>query len=135
LLASKLLETLRLTLRSGEHRIIHVDANGCDQRPFEVRTGEYRGHYAVGFELSDFVPCDGTPGHAAWVEWTEKARNQRLPTWPDSGVALTEQHVYVRWIGTIEGPYRYGHMALASYQLRVDSIIEVRTAGAGDCDQ
>ncbi len=132
--AGKLLHTLRLTLNAGEQRNIHllVDATGCDQRPFDVRTGEFRGHYSSGFELSEFLPCPGTAGPAAWVELTDRARHQEAPRWPELD-QNSEYRVYVRWIGTIQGPYRYGHMSVASYELSVDSVIEVRAPTTDDC--
>jgi len=133
--AGKLLHTLRLTLSAGEQRTIRlfVDATGCDQRPFEVRTGEFRGHYSSGFELSEFLPCPGTAGSAAWVELTDGAQHQEVPRWPVLDQKDPEYRVYVRWIGTIQGPYRYGHMSLASYELSVDSVIEVRAPTPVDC--
>lgn len=123
-----------------------VPSIGCDPRPIRRMTGFFRGHYTPGFEASEFVPCaaDGwfVPGDSldwysfnnrrAWVEWAP-GFNQRLE-WPRAPRdAYGNSRFYVRWRGTVVGPGRYGHMGVSAFEIRVDSVAELRAPNKRDC--
>lgn len=123
-----------------------VSRVGCDPRSIRRVTGVFRGHYTPGFESSEFVPCtaDGwfvrgdsldwypLDNRRAWAEWAPGFR-QRLK-WPN---APRDQHgysrFYVRWRGTVVGPGRYGHMGVSAFEIRVDSVLELRAPSTRDC--
>lgn len=129
------LDTLRVRLQPGQHLELRfgVNATGCDQRPFAVEVGEFRGHYTSGFEESSFVSCGDTAVFRTWVDLAGKAQQQERPRWPGAVRGESYQRVYVRWRGTLVGPFHYGHFGVASYHLQVDSILEVRRSSRHDC--
>ena len=110
---------------------------------------EFRGHWAAGFESSEFTPCAGPlPGGRIWAAWADSAAYARaLQHWPRvperGGIAL----YYVRWRGTLRGPAPgadtargripigagYGHLSGSMYELRVSDVREMRAAGPNDC--
>jgi hypothetical protein len=123
-----------------------VSRVGCDPRPIRRVTGIFRGHHTPGFESSEFVPCAADawfiPGDSlgnrtyddrrAWAEWKPGVM-ERL-TWPR--LARDEygnSRYYVRWRATVIGPGRYGHMGISPFEIRVDSVLELRAPGATDC--
>jgi hypothetical protein len=123
-----------------------VSSVGCDPRRIRRVTGFFRGHYTPGFESSEFIPCpaDGwfIPGDSldrypydnrrAWTEWAP-GFNQRL-RWPR---VPRDRHgnsrFYVRWRGTVVGPGRYGHLGVSAFEIRVDSVMELRAPSKRDC--
>jgi len=108
---------------------VRTDAAGCDMRPFIVRRGVFLGHYTVGFEESSFLACGDSL--AAWVEATPAAMRTG-PQWPKPNNRYYPTY-FVRWQGTLRGPWRYGHMGVSNYELTVDSILSVRRPGRSDC--
>jgi len=125
-----------------------VSTSGCDLRPVRQVVGIFRGHYTRGFESSEFVPCpddawfvpsdslDSYPYDArrAWATWPRDYRIDTLARWPD--VPRDEwgnPRYFITWRGTVIGPGRYGHMGVAPFEFKVDSILEVRTPAQGDC--
>ena len=131
---------------AGVRRDWAVSRIGCDPRTIRHVTGIFRGHYSPGFESSEFVPCpaDGwfTPGDSldwtpfnnrrAWVEWAP-GLIQRLK-WPKAPQdEYGSSRYYVRWRGTVVGPGRYGHMGVSAFEIRVDSVMELRARGRRDC--
>lgn len=109
-----------------------------------TRSGVFSGYYTRGFETSEFVPCPsdnwapsdsrGTPyDWPAWVVWTERSLT-RTVTWPPVERDRNRNPRYfVRWQGTVDGPGRYGHMGVSSFQFQVDELLEVRAPSATDC--
>lgn len=83
-------------------------------------SAEYSGHYSVGFEVSEFVPCSsdeswwlvGTPELMSQVQSDEPGR---APTTP----------VFVRVRGELSGPGSYGHLGTYDRQLTVTEVLEV----------
>lgn len=124
-----------------------VGTSGCDPRPVRRVVGTFRGHYYPGFESSDFVPCpaDGWfiagdslgaypfSQRRAWVEWLPGVG--RGLKWPDAPRnSYGTRSYYVRWHGTVVGPGSYGHMGVSAFELRVDTLLEVRVPGKRDCE-
>jgi hypothetical protein len=124
-----------------------VDASGCDPRPLRRVAGVFRGHYTPGFEASEFVPC----AEDAWFLPSDLLRTQPYDerrAWavlsdarfPDA-FSLPEAprdsygnpRYYVHWRGTVVGPGRYGHFGVSAFELRVDSVLELRAPREGDC--
>ena len=124
-----------------------VSRIGCDPRMLRHVKGTFRGHYTPGFESSEFVPCpaDGwfVPGDSldwypfdnrrAWAEWAPGFRQRlRWPTAPRDKYG--NSRFYVRWRGTVVGPGRYGHMGVSAFEIRVDSVMELRAPRRRDCE-
>jgi hypothetical protein len=139
-----------LTLSPGEERQLDfsLPRGICDRPATSSVMGIYRGHYRAGYETTLFLPCPapGVPGRLighqrdssgvigthAWVSYRAgvRVRWEDLPEVPrDRGLAV----YYVQWRGTLSGPGSYGHMGVAEYAFQVDSILEMRAPGAGDC--
>jgi len=131
LLSGRLLRQDTLDLSPGEEARIDVlnDGLGCDMRPLTVRRGVFRGRYQSGFESSSFRPCGDSV--TAWTEFSPAARDSG-PKWPNlKGEGYPTY--YVRWQGTRTGPWHYGHLGGASYEMRVDRVLEVRRPRRWDC--
>lgn len=134
--------SLQLIAARDTQVVIPLPTSECVEPPIRSITGEFRGHYTSGFESSDFRPCTGLPPEgkvfgdnldsSAWVQFSSKVdpMNMKWPAFPDTVYYPT---VYVRWIGTLTGPASYGHMGVATYQLVVDQILEIRKPKRGDC--
>jgi hypothetical protein len=123
-----------------------VSSVGCDPRHVRRVNKIFRGHYSGGFEQSEFIPCAADawfiPGDSldwypfnnrrAWVEWRSGAADR--VAWPR--VKRDEDgypRYFVRWRGTVVGPGRYGHMGVSAFEIRVDSVLELRAPKPGDC--
>lgn len=110
--------------------LVRVSTRGC---PPVNAEREYRGHYTLGFEASDFVPCgvkDRREGNW-WVEVLAQAR--RGLRWGEGDDAGNAARYYVRWRGVLSPPGRYGHMSAGDHQLAVTRVFEVRRPAPGDC--
>lgn len=101
---------------------VRSDTTGCDMRPFVEQHGEFSGHYTFGFEESRFSPCGGAS--PAWVRFSARASEQRI-RWPKTKDRYNPSY-FVRWVGTLRGPWYYGHMGVSSYEFVVDSVIAVQ---------
>jgi len=106
---------------------IKVPSSGCDQRPFDVVRGEIAGHWASGFELDDFVPCQDTTKHA-WVE-RQGLRLGELWTLPAGEEYGAGTRWFVRWRGVLIGPRGF----TKRYRMVVEDVVEMRVPKAGDC--
>ena len=148
-LFAQFLDSVRVVVpeRGTVSRHLSVGTAGCDLRPLRRITRVFSGHYTSGFEMSEFVPCPrdrwfipsdsvgtlrGLRGRA-WVRGTKPgglgaALLQATPERVSGG-----GRYFVRWRGTIEGPYNYGHMGMSPFQITVDSVLDARTPGPGDC--
>ena len=104
---------------------VPADTTGCDMRPFVERHGEFSGYYRSGFEESRFSPC-GAPA-SAWVEFGPRASAQRI-RWPKPNDRYYPTY-FVRWVGTLRGPWQYGHLGVSPYEFVVDSVLAVRRPG------
>jgi hypothetical protein len=98
-------------------------------RPFVTDTAIFRGHYATGFEEGRFWACGDTT--AAWVRLAKDARSGTL-RWPKPNDRHPPRY-YVRWLAIRVGPDRYGHMGVASFEMTVLRVLEVRRSGRDDC--
>ena len=110
--------------------------------------GEFRGYHDGAFEYSGFVPCrdrsgipaahpvrSSVPQPEVWVTIIDTAGMPARP-WPTRQIAgrlRLYDRAYVRLRGTLVGPGRYGHFAMAQYELRVDSVLQVARTGPPCC--
>ncbi len=119
-----------------------ITLTGCSEPPAHTWTGEFRGHYTMGFESSDFTPCEqelerleGTEyeGETQYV-WVESFGPDALKgiKWP-KGNDPSYPTFYVRWRATITGPGSYGHLGVGMYEMRVDRVLELRKSRGNDC--
>jgi hypothetical protein len=108
---------------------VRTSAAGCDMRPFIVRRGLFEGRFTSGFEESTFRPCNDTI--RAWAELSWKVVESG-PKWPIIK-GNDDRPYFVRWRGTLRGPWRYGHMGGWSYEISVDSILGIRRPRRSDC--
>jgi hypothetical protein len=106
---------------------ISVAPVGCDQRPYEVVQGELTGHWASGFELDDFVPCEDSSKHA-WVE-RPGLRPGELWGLPAGEAYEGGTRWFVRWRGALIGP----RGLVKRYRMVVEKVHEMRPPKAGDC--
>ena len=131
ILSGKLLAEDTLVLADGEARRFDVRASsaGCDMRAFSVRRGIYEGHYTFGFEESRFQSCKDSI--SAWVDFAPDV-SKSPPRWPKLNDAYYPTF-FVRWRGTVRGPWHFGHLGVSDYQIVVDSILMVRLPSRTDC--
>jgi hypothetical protein len=120
------------TLEIGPGEVARVDvrtgAAGCDMRPFVERRGEFAGRYTFGFEESRFTPCGDTL--SAWVTFAPSANDTAI-RWPAPNDKYYPSY-FVRWVGTLRGPWHYGHLGVSPYEFVVERVLEVRRAGRRD---
>ncbi len=122
-----------------------VSTVGCDHRALRRVSGVFRGHYSLGFETSDFVPCPAddwsSPGdslrsdagfaRSAWVRWENVGKNVQ---WPKRARdRYGNGRYFVTFRGTVVGPGMYGHLGGAPFEFVVDSVLEVRVPSESDC--
>jgi hypothetical protein len=129
--SGKLLAEDTLVVADGEERRFDVRGSsaGCDTRPFSVRRGTFEGHYSYGFEESRFQPCKDSI--SAWADFAPDV-SKSPPRWPK----LNDPYYptfFVRWRGTVRGPWHFGHLGASDYQILVDSILTVRLPSRTDC--
>jgi hypothetical protein len=138
------LARFEVTLPQGADSVhdLMVDRALCTERVDTLR-GIFRGHWSVGFEESEFLPCPGTVKVNGWSLrsgwggiWGEWGRTgvspwpQKMPRPDTSGYG---DRYYIRALGTLHGPGDFGHLGVAAYQLEIDSLLEVRTPSEKDC--
>lgn len=130
----KRLATIAVDFAAGEHREqdVVVSSDGCDERPITSRAGEYSGYYTYGFEEGRFR-WTGDTTLGIWVTFARRPASGGSIEWPASTEENPYPCVFVRWFGTLTGPDRYGHLGIASYQVSVDSVAEVRAAPKAAC--
>lgn len=119
-------------------------------------TGVFSGHWVSAFEESTFFPCPASRWFApsdtdgrrrTWVAFTTAGRQSMAKrTLPKGGEMFFKDSAgnavvlqgytdyFVRWRGTIDGLGPFGLMGIASYQIRVDSVLAIETPHVGDCD-
>ena len=129
--AGKVLARDTLVIADGQQlrRDVRADAGGCDMRAFTVREAVFEGRYTSGFESSAFLSCGDSV--AAWVTFSPASGRAR-PKWPKPNDKYNPGY-FVRWHGTLRGPWSYGHLGGSAYELVVDSILSVRLPGRSDC--
>ncbi|HEX6576191.1 MAG TPA: hypothetical protein VF042_14585 [Gemmatimonadaceae bacterium] len=135
-------KALQLIAARDTQIVVRLPILECVEPPIRSIRGEFRGHYTSGFETSDFRPCNGLPPErkvfgedvdsSAWVVFSSKVDPMKMK-WPEFPDTVYTPTVYVRWMGTLTGPASYGHMGVATYQLVVDRILEIRKPKRGDC--
>jgi hypothetical protein len=123
------LDTVRVTVAAHDTLAFEarVPMSGCDQRPYEIVAGDFRGHWAFGFELDDFVPCNDTTKHA-WVE-RQGLRSGELWHLPEAELYEGGNRWFVRWRGVWIGP----RSLLPSYHMVVDSVLDMGVPQSDDC--
>jgi hypothetical protein len=132
-------------LTSGSPLIVRIDAAACDQRPLVAISGEFRGYWERGFEHGAFVPCEGTVsgltpalrallGRESWI-WVESSAEATRAPGIQGGSRTVDgiARSYVRWVGSLEGPGRYGHMGAGRYLFRVRAVLEVARDAPHSC--
>lgn len=87
-------------------------------------SGEYAGHYSVGFEVSEFVPCGSD--ESWWLVGTAELVSQVQGDEP-GGTPTTP--VFVRVRGELSDPGSYGHLGAYDRQLTVTEVVEVGSGG------
>lgn len=106
--------------------------------------GVFRGFYRSGFEISDFVFCEGSLTVASFLgavdaprahvvlESIAPAAERKLqrPTGSDASEVLAK---YVEWHGVLRAPQNAMGWSYTSFGLSVDSVIDVREPRAMDC--
>lgn len=142
-------DTVMITSSAPVRREWTVSAKGCDPRERRTVRDTFRGHYTVGFEQSTFVPCPADawflPGDSlqayrsdrrdAWVEFPDWQRMIGRLRSVEAGEDRWGDRYYVRLRGEVVGPGRYGHLGVSVFELRVDSLMEVRTPVPDDCSR
>lgn len=123
------LDTLQVGVGEVGRLDVTTDAQGCDMRPFITRRGLFRGRYVVGFEESEFRPCGDSI--SAWARLGPAAMDS-APKWPKPNHKYYSRF-YVEWEGTLRGPWTYGHMGVASYEMAVERVRVVRNPKRSDC--
>ena len=132
-----LFRKMRIVPGSDVTMELRVDTSLCNEPAPRAVRGEFRGYYRSGFEESEFSPCadsalgvpmgehaqNGWTGTLAWVGFNASSEASLAA----ARKAFRARHrdddgVYVRWIGTLEGPGRYGRGPASSYLFRVDSV-------------
>lgn len=139
-------DTIALAPYENMRRTISTSAAGCDQRPYLSLRGTFRGLVQFGFEHSRFIACTsegarvGLPPALAdstaniTVELGERAGKE--PTrWPPGSEREFYQEWFVEFTGTIEGPWRFGHLGGSEYQAVIDVVHRVRPSRPVDCDK
>lgn len=108
--------------------------------------GTFRGFYRHGFELNEFIACEGprtaasylgvpvraTNGIAGVVSMKQAAQlrvNALLPT-PET---MSDGTIYMEWRGTYVGPGAFGVFGLSAFGLEIDTVFEARRPRATDC--
>jgi hypothetical protein len=110
---------------------LRVDGTKCDRRPLVAEYSVWVGHYVSGFEESRLQLCnDSTRG--VWVEYSKEWLTQPQPEWPEANNRYYPRY-FVGFRGRMIGPYHYGHMGVADYELLVDSVLFVRSPRETDC--
>jgi hypothetical protein len=129
----KLLDSITVTLKPDEVRRWNVRASvdGCDQRPFIVRTGEFAGLWKSGTGESSFTSCDLTIPYA-WVDFRAGALETAAAMWPGD-LDRDSSPAFVRWEATVIGPWHYGPKNDADFDMFVRRIYEVKGPKPGDC--
>jgi hypothetical protein len=102
---------------------------GCDMRPYVMQRAIYEGVYTSGFEESGFYSCHDSI--RAWASFAPTAFASGIK-WPKPTDESYPSY-FVRWRGTLQGPWHFGHMGGSSYDISVDSVLMIRQAGRSDC--
>lgn len=124
-----------------------VTPTGCDPRPLRRVVGTFRGHYTPGFESSAFVPCAADswvlPGDSlrtraddepsAWATFGQGAVPPGYNSPPVPEDEFGYSRYYVQWRGTVVGPGHYGHLGVSPFEIRVESLLEMRAPQRHDC--
>lgn len=124
------LEARQLPAHSTDTVIrVRVNAGPCDRRPFVEAYGLWTGRYHRGFETSYFRICGDSARKSIWLAWSAGA-------WKGPPRDPADRKTFLlRVRGRLAGPWVYGHIGLAEYQLTVDSVRFARplAEGAADC--
>lgn len=96
-------------------------AAGCGASP-----SVYRGHYSVGFEKREFVPC-GSPER--WWATGPLAASLAVQAGTDRG----EGTIFVEWRGKKSSRGHFGHLGVYDRELEVRKVIRTHAAGPNDC--
>jgi hypothetical protein len=123
------LDTLEVGSGMEARLDVSTSAAGCDMRPFTTRRGLFRGQYVTGFEESSFRACGDSV--SAWVRFVGSATDSRAE-WPKPNDKYYPSF-YVEWEGTLRGPWHYGHMGVARYEMEVERVRIVRRPSRSDC--
>ncbi len=99
-------------------------------------TDEFEGYYASGFEVSSFVPCEGTepnPGYVPgyWLNGTTDFYDQYYALVQSSEFDQNSGYlsVYVRFKGDISPSGNYGHLGAYEREVTVTELLEMSVEG------
>ena len=108
----------------------------CHRAPGSVEydTQEYRGFWTIGTGESGFVPCRGALPGVVWVELSESESRRLASSWPSVPAQRGVRRYYVRAVGTLSEPGRYGSLGIATHRLLLRSVREIRAPRPNDCD-
>lgn len=131
---------------------ISVSFAGCDMRPIRRVAGMMVGHHMAGGQTSRVAPCRPDEWFVAsdsnrmtWLEFPEHARGAMkrgegspIFTKDDRGrLQLLEgyEDFFVKLVGTLEGPGRFGPLGTSAFQFVVDSVLSIEPGAGGDCQR
>ena len=120
-----------------------VDRPQCRKPTVDTLRGEFHGHWSVGFEESEFVPCPGTFDSTGagfqpilgqiWADWAPNAAANWPEPSPPPDTSGYGHRYYVEVRGYLHGPGDFGHLSGSAYQLEIESLLRVRTPDVADC--
>jgi hypothetical protein len=110
---------------------VWVDGAKCDRRPLFAEYSTWIGHFTEGFEESRLVLCSDST-REIWVSYAAGLLSSPQPKWPEPNDKYYPRY-FVGFRGQMIGPYHYGHMGVADFELTVDSILFARSPTQSDC--
>ena len=97
--------------------------------PFPPGPGTFRGHVRMGWEISDFVPCNSS--ERWWVNAMDSRTREKL----FSVNHFAGQTAYAEVKGMLSTPGEYGHLDAYRRMLVVQEVLILREPGPNDCKE
>jgi hypothetical protein len=126
------IDSTQLGAANRDPLILRVNSADCDRRELRTEYATWTGHYRSGFEESSLRLCDDSV-RKIWVEYVPGFWNRPQVHWPPGSDRYYPEY-FVRFRGTLVGPYSYGHFGVSPYELTVDSILFWREPRPDDCN-
>ncbi len=123
---------------------IAVDMRGCADVPVDTVRIRTRGVWSSGFEDGFFTPCTrfnqiplGGYRDFSGEAYLGFARSGIEPPggWPRMKAVNGYYKTFLDVEGDLIGPGSYGHMGIATYELRVTRILSAKAASKTSCDE
>jgi hypothetical protein len=134
-------DSVRLTTGSVYRKDVEVPPGVCTEPPTDSARVRLEGHYRLGFEVSEFVPCA-----QSLVGFASRAIDQRIWVQPAPRALrrLTSRQrvllrrdgapwLFVRLTGELKGPGSFGHLSGATYQLWVERFDWLSEGSPASC--